>query len=119
MADLEVTVGRGEYSRAVRQDLINSGSLAFASVGLDATPWRFSSDGGPGAGADLPASVTEVLDHAAGGGYVPLADGVAVGRGLAGGDVSQLSFRVNLSAHGDARGIMAQNVTYLAECVPP
>ena len=50
---------------------------------------------------------------------MPLADGLAVGRGLAGGDMSQLSFRVNLSAHGDARGIMAQNVTYQAECVPP
>ena len=69
--------------------------------------------------ASLPAGVTEVLDmDAAGGGggsggYTAVAEGTAVARGLEGGDVAPLLFRVDLTSYGGLQGgTMAQNVTY-------
>ena len=71
----------------------------------------------------LPAGVTEVLDVGAGGGagdYTAVAEGTAVARGLSGGDVAPLLFRLNLTPHGGLQGgTMVQNVTYQATCSPP
>ena len=71
----------------------------------------------------LPADVTEVLDVDAGGGagdYTVVAEGTAVARGLGGGDVAPLLFRLNLTPHGGLQGgTMAQSITYQATCSPP
>ena len=117
MPDLGMSVRSGERSAAVRQTVINSGSAQFAHVGLAATPWR----------ADLPASATEVGAAGLGGPYAPLAEhGVTVARGLGGGDVEPLWFRLNLAPHGAAAAadlrdgtVIVQHVIYRAECVLP
>ena len=72
--------------------------------------------------ASLPAGVTEVLEVDAGGGgdYTAVAEGTAVARGLEGGDVAPLLFRVNLTLHGGlSGGTMSQNITYQTTCTPP
>ena len=45
--NLSANAQPGGYSQAVRQELINSGTLAFARVELEATPWRDAAAGAP------------------------------------------------------------------------
>ena len=124
-ADLAMRAAPGEYSEPVRQVVYNRGSLPLAGVDIVATPWHAGLGGGSQAGVDpppprrLPAGITEVSGGGAAGGYMAVAEGAAVARGLAGGDMAPLLFRLNLSAHGDARGTMVQNLTYQAECITP
>ena len=123
-SDLTMRAAPGERSEPVRQVISNRGTLSFERVDLMATPWRMGHDGGSRAGADpLPAGVTEVLDVDAdggGGGYTAVAEGTAVARGLEGGDVAPLLFRVDLTSYGGLQGgTMAQNITYQAMCAPP
>ena len=126
-ADLDMRAAPGGYSEPVRQAISNRGTLSFERVDLMATPWRIENDGGSRAGAEPllpaapPAGVTEVLDvGAGGGGYTSVAEGMAVARGLGGGDIAPLLFRLNLTAYGGLQeGAMAQNVTYQATCGSP
>ena len=126
-ADLDMRAAPGGYSEPVRQAISNRGTLSFEHVDLMVTPWHIENDGGSGAGAEPllpaapPAGVTEVLDVDAGdGGYTSVAEGTAVARGLGGGDIAPLLFRLNLTAYGGLQeGAMAQNVTYQATCGPP
>ena len=108
---LGVNVRPGEHSAPVQQTLINSGSAPFARVDITATPWR----------GDLPASVTEVSMSGPGGGYTALAEqGIPVARGLGGGEVAPLWFRLNLAPYGEAQaGTLVQTVTYEAVCSAP
>ena len=148
MQNIGVSVRPGEYSEAVRQVVVNSGSLRFAGVELAATPWIMnqSAAGPPAAdpppappapvfGTDtgrtasvntatlvvsLPASATEVSTDAAGGAYRPLAAGMSVAGGLEGGAELPLWFRLNLSPHDGLRaGTLVQTVTYQAACSAP
>ena len=108
---LGVNARPGENSAPVQQALINSGSAPFAHVDITATPWR----------DDLPASVTEVSMSGPGGGYTALAEqGIPVARGLGGGEVAPLWFRLNLTPYGEAQaGTLVQTVTYEAVCSTP
>ena len=108
---LGVNVRPGEHSAPVQQALINSGSAPFAHVDITATPWR----------GDLPASVTEVSMSGPGGSYTALAEqGIPVARGLGGGEVAPLWFRLNLIPYGETQaGTLVQTVTYEAVCSTP
>ena len=128
-ADLDMRATPGGYSEPVRQEISNRGTLSFERVDLMATPWHVENGGGSRAGAEPlllaapPAGVTEVLDMDAGGGvdgYASVVERTAVARGLGGGDIAPLLFRLNLTAYGGLQGgAMAQNVTYQATCGPP
>ena len=122
--EMDASAAPGGRSAAARQDLVNSGSLPFVGVGLEATPWHPEGGGsaaqGAGSGAPLPASATGVSEEGAGVGYAAISNGTAVARGLGGGDVAPLWFRADLASHGGAPGdILVQHVAYLAECSPP
>ena len=123
MLDLGVRSAPGAYSPPVRQNLINSGSLPLAGVGLEATPWYVDWDGGgtPAAGhPSLPASISEVSEAGPRDGYGEVVDGTAVARGLEGGNVAPLWFRANLTSYDEAQGsALVQSTAYVAECVAP
>ena len=137
MPALEASVRPGEYSEAVRQVIVNSGSAPFEGVGLVATPWVAGQGAGsapaaalpvPVVGTDaarishvltatlvesLPALVTEVGTAEVGGAYVPLAAGASVATGLGGGAELPLWFRLNLTSYEDVRAAeLVQTVTY-------
>ena len=116
----------GERSEPAGQVLINSGSAPFARVEIEASPWR--TGGGSGGGgspqgapsAPLPAAATEVSESGSGTGYAAVAEGSAVGRGLGGGDVAPLWFRLNLAEYDvEQGGTISQSVAYNALCVLP
>lgn len=143
--DLDMRAAPGEYSQAVRQALINAGSLPFAHVEIAASPWRASPAVGPtrgaapaslpspidGAGdgrapdvmgssatASPPAGATEVGEQGSGGEYAAIANGTTVARGLGGGDVASLWFRLNLTQYGELPGVnLVQHITYQALCM--
>ena len=124
MPSPDVSAAPGERSPPVQQSLINSGSLPLARVELGATPW--SVEGGDGGGMSsgdsisLPPSASEVSEEGAGAGYAAVGNGTAVARGLGGGDVAPLWFRVNLAPYGGVQdGTLVQHITYQAECSPP
>ena len=122
--NLAMSASPGGYSKGAQQDLVNSGSLQFARVDLEATPWYvgWSGSAPPGAGysPSLNASITEVREE---GDYVAVSEGVDMANGLGGGQEAPLSFRLNLTAYGKdvvAPGsTLAQYITYLAQCSPP
>ncbi len=138
----------GGYSDPAEQVLINSGSAPFASVGIEASPWRTGpSDGGPGSGgypslpapasgtgegrassalvariyATLPAAASEVSESGRADDYAAVGEETAVAGGLGGGDVKPLWFRLNLTPYGNEvqGGAFSQSVTYNAQCVQP
>ena len=122
--EMDASAAPGGRSAPARQDLVNSGSLPFVGVGLEATPWHSEGSGNAaqvaGSGPPLPASATGVSEQGAGGGYAAIGNGTAVARGLGGGDVAPLWFRADLASHGGAPGdTLVQHVAYLAECGPP
>ena len=125
MSDLGVSVALGEDSPAAQQELINSGSLPFAGVDLEATPWYVDWGGSdpppPAAGhPSLPASISHVVESDAGGGYRPVAINGTVAGGLEGGDVAPLSFMIDLTSYDEVQGsALVQYVTYLAQCGGP
>ena len=107
----------GSYSKPVRQAVVNSGSLPFDRVALDATPWRVDpAPGGQGAGAPpLPASLTVTSATAQGGEFAPLPAGIA--DGLGGGQEEALWLAINLTGHAQVNGTrLVQDVAYTAEC---
>ena len=62
---LEVSASPGARSPAAPQALINSGSMPFAGVNVNATPWR----AGAGAAQPLPANLTEMSADGPDAGY--------------------------------------------------
>ncbi len=143
--DLDMRAAPGEYSPAVRQALINAGSLPFAHVEIAASPWRAGPVAGTPQGAtpaslpalidgegegrapdlsrssataSLPPGATEVGEQGPGGEYAAIGNGATVARGLGGGDVAPLWFRLNLTPYGEIRGInLVQHITYQALCM--
>ena len=117
----------GERSEPAEQVLINSGSAPFERVEIEASPWRTGGGSGAGNGspqgapsAPLPAAATEVSESGSGAGYAAVVEGAAVGRGLGGGDVAPLWFRLNLAAYDvEHGGTISQSVAYNALCVLP
>ena len=122
-ADLAVQASPGDRSTPVRQGVDNLGSLPFAGVALEATPWYIDpSSDGPGPGApSLPASLTEVREAGRSGGFAALPeDGMSVAQGLGGGQSATLWFQIDLSAHDTVNGgKLVQQVAYTAECAAP
>ena len=120
--DLGMSARLGGHSHPVRQNLINTGSLPFTDIELDATPYYidWGGDSPPDDGhSSLPASITEVSAGGQGGPYGPIADGgtTAVAVELGGGEVAALWFRANLSPHGGVQASsIVQYVTYQAQC---
>ena len=119
--DLDVSAALGDYSQIVRQTLINSGSLPFAGVELETTPWYVGWDGSAPPAADypsLPASISEVYEDGVAFGYgAAVANGTVVARGLAGGDIAPLFFVADLTPYDEIQGsALVQYVTYLAQC---
>ena len=119
--NLDVSASLGEQSSPVQQALINSGSLPFARVELEATPWYVDWDGSapPAAGhPSLPSSISEVLFEDVDFGHVATAvNGTVVARGLSGGDIAPLSFVADLTPYDEVQGsALVQYVTYLAQC---
>ena len=113
----------GARSTAASQGVDNLGSLPFAGVALEATPWYIdpaSDRPGPDAMA-LPASLTEVREAGRGGGFAALAEGgTEIAQGLGGGLNTTLWFQLDLTAHGQVNGSrLVQTVTYTAECAAP
>ena len=139
----------GGQSDPAEQRLINSGSAPFASVGIEASPWRAGADGGSqpaGAGypslpapapgtsegrassalvarisATLPAGASEVSESGRIDDYAAVGAGTAVAGGLGGGDIKPLWFRLNLAPYGSEVpvGTISQSVTYSAQCNLP
>ncbi len=121
-ADLDVRVSPNSLSTAAPQSVINSGSLPFDSVGLEASPWYINL-GGAQPGPDtpsLPASITMVSEVGDDGPYRQVnasGTGVAEG-GLGGGQQAPLWFKMDLRGQdGPQSGNLVQNVAYVAECV--
>ena len=121
-ADLDVRVSPNGLSTAAPQSVINSGSLPFDSVGLEASPWYINL-GGAQPGPDtpsLPASITMVSEVGDNGPYRQVnasGTGVAEG-GLGGGQQAPLWFKMDLRGQdGPQSGNLVQNVAYVAECV--
>ena len=117
---LAVQASPGDYSKAVRQDVVNSGSQAFERVDLDATPWYIDpASDRPGLGApSMPASLTVLgaAEDRSGGAFAPLSAGGA-GLGIDGGQERQLWLAINLTGHDQVNGSrLVQQVTYTAEC---
>ena len=115
--DLAVPAVPGDYSKTVRQAVVNSGSQQFDRVALDATPWYI--DPVPGMrGPDapyLPASLTVASGAAQGGQFAPLPGAVA--DGLGGGQEEPLWLAINLTGHAQVNGTrLVQDVAYTAEC---
>ena len=121
---LDAQARPGGYSDAAEQAVVNSGSLPFSSVELEATPWSVT----PLAGAPvqnatsspLPANTTLMSTAGSDAGFAPLPAGAvatAVARGLGGGLEAPLWFMLNLTGHAQVEGAeLAQSVTYTAEC---
>ena len=114
--NLEMRAVAGEYSDAVVQGVINSGSEQFEAVEVDADPWY-----APGSGtASLPASSTALSLSGGQGSFAPLAaDGTAAGiaRGLEGGTDAPLWFMLNLTGHAQMQGgQIVQHISYTASC---
>ena len=114
--DLEMRAVAGEYSNAVVQGVINSGSEPFEAVEVDADPWY-----APGSSsASLPASRTVLSPSGERGSFAPLAaDGTAAGiaRGLEGGTAAPLWFMLNLTGHAQLQGgQIVQHIAYTASC---
>ena len=130
--ELEMRASPGEHSQPVPQILINSGSLQFTGAELEATPWYVDWGGSAAPTAtghpSLPASISEVSESepsgARGGvaigprdGYREVANGTEVARGLEGGAVAPLWFRVDLTSYDEVQGgSIDQYVTYIAQC---
>ena len=111
----------GGYSDAAEQAVVNSGSLPFSSVELEATPWSVTPlSGAPvqNATSSLPANSTLVSAARSDAGFEPLpAGGASVAHGLGGGLEVPLWFMLNLTGHAQVEGAeLAQRVTYTAEC---
>ena len=116
------------------QVVTNTGSLDLRGVAINATPWYVDQVGAPPYGVGghvappLPPSLTElsVEGPAATRSFAPLsADGGAplgappLAAGLpTGGEVS-LWFRINLDGRQVGGGMLAQHVSYIAECAAP
>ena len=119
--DLDVRVSPNSLSTAAPQSVINSGSLPFDSVGLEASPWYInlgSAQPGPDT-QTLPASITMVSEVGSDGPYRQVAaSGTGVAEsGLGGGQESSLWFKMDLSGQDGAQsGNLVQYVTYVAEC---
>ena len=118
---LAVETRPGIRSPAAEQVVINSGSLPFERIDLNASGWYVNLADGARPGPDtrsLPASITEVGERGA---YRTFDEnGMAAVGGIAGGDEATLWFRMNLAAHGDVQsGDLTQFVTYMAECSGP
>ena len=111
----------GDYSDAAEQAVINSGSLPFVRVDLEATPWSVTPlPGAPvqNATSPLPANSTLMSTAGSDAGFAPLpAGGASVARNLGGGLEAPLWFMLNLTGHPQVEGAeLAQRVTYTAEC---
>ena len=111
----------GDYSDAAEQAVINSGSLPFVRVDLEATPWSVTPlPGAPvqNATSPLPANSTLMSTVGSDAGFAPLpAGGASVARNLGGGLEAPLWFMLNLTGHAQVEGAeLAQSVTYTAEC---
>ena len=122
--NLEMDARLGDYSPATSQAVVNSGSLPFSRIELDATPWYVNLVGEPPGLPGtmlLPASISEVSEEGEEGAYITVGEGgTGVLRGLEGGGQKPLWFRMNLVAHGDLQsGVLTQYVTYMAECGGP
>ena len=120
---LEVEARPGTRSPADEQVVINSGSLPFDRIRLNATGW-YVNLGGAQPGPDvrsLPASITEVSEGGERGAYRAFDEnGMAAVGGIGGGDEASLWFRMNLAAHGDVQGgDLTQFTEYMAECGNP
>ena len=135
---LHVEARPGAVSTADTLDVANLGSLPFAGVALEATPWYIDPASGrpgpyvpsllpslpppPPSRHHLPASLTMVGEDGAAGPFVALSGdgGTAVARGLGGGLNATLWFQLDLTAHANVEGgRLVQHVAYLAECVRP
>ena len=120
--DLDVRVSPNSLSTAAPQSVINSGSLPFDSVGLEASPWYINL-GGAQPGPDtpsLPATITMVSEVGDDGPYRQVAaSGTGVAEsGLGGGQQASLWFKMDLRGQdGPQSGNLVQNVAYVAECV--
>ena len=125
VSSLDVSVAPGD-GRVVYQALINSGSLPFAGVELEATPWYVDWVGSappppPPLAADhpsLPASISEVYEEGVAFGHgAAVVNGTVVASGLEGGNVASLAFVVDLTPYDEVQGgALVQYVTYLAQC---
>ena len=121
-ADLDVRVSPNSLSTAAPQSVINSGSLPFDSVGIEASPWYINL-GGAQPGPDtpsLPATITMVSEVGDDGPYRQVAaSGTGVAEsGLGGGQQASLWFKMDLRGQdGPQSGNLVQNVAYVAECV--
>ena len=119
--DIGVRVSPNSLSTAAPQSVINSGSLPFDRVALEASPWYInlgSAQPGPDT-QTLPASITMVSEAGEGGRYTAVAEsGTAVAeRGLGGGQQASLWFKMDLRGQdGPQSGELDQYVTYVAEC---
>ena len=119
-ASLAVEARPKAVSEAARQSVDNLGSLPFAGVALEATPWYIDPSGAPGPGdPSLDGAFTRVREGADGQ-FAALPDaGMAVARGLDGGQSRALWFQIDLTAHDSVEGSeLVQHVTYTAECLP-
>ena len=124
MSSLAVEARPGAPSEAVRQDVVNSGSLPFAGVEMVATPWYIDPPTAerPGPGApSLPANRTEMGREGRGGAFAPLSPGGTAGiaSGLGGGLGLEppLWLRINLAGHDQVSASrLVQHVDYTAEC---
>ena len=119
--DLDVRVSPNGLSTAAPQSVINSGSLLFDRVGLEASPWYINL-GGAQPGPDtqtLPASITMVSEAGEGGSYKAVAENgmYVIEDDLGGGQQALLWFKMDLRGQdGPQSGELDQYVTYVAEC---
>ena len=118
---LDMQARPGAHSSAAPQELVNSGTLPLASVGIDASPWYIDlGDTAPAEGhPSLPASLTEVSADGPGAGYVEVGSGGEIGAasGLAGGQELPLWFRIDLTGHSQMEDAeIVQHITYQALC---
>ena len=120
---LSVDAAPGARSAAAMQGVDNLGSLPFAGVALDATPWYIdptSDMPGPDS-PSLPASLTVAREAGRAGEFALQAEGgTAVAQGLGGGLNTTLWFQIDLTSYGQVNGSqLVQRVTYTAECAGP
>ena len=120
-ADIGVRVSPNSLSTAAPQSVINSGSLPFDRVGLEASPWYINL-GGAQPGPDtqtLPASITMVSEAGESGSYKSVAENgtYVIEDDLGGGQQTSLWFKMDLRGQdGPQSGELDQYVTYVAEC---
>ena len=119
--DIGVRVSPNSLSTAAPQSVINSGSLPFDRVGLEASPWYINL-GGAQPGPDtqtLPASITMVSEAGQGASYNAVAENgtYVIEDDLGGGQQASLWFKMDLRGQdGPQSGELDQYVTYVAEC---